>query len=256
MSDTVFDILLVGGGHSHVAVLADWARRGNPAKRAALLTPQPFLRYSGMVPGWLAGEHTNEAGLVDLAGLAKAAGVDLVLDRCVAMDPGSRHVLSLDSGLIPFRVASIDVGGVGRAASVLGNDPRLRDVRPIDGFVDTLKRDLPTAGSIAVVGGGAGGVELAFALRNRTRKVSQDTDACHVTLIAGEQGLLPDFSDIVQGKVRAELEAQTIDVIEVDAWIERGVLMAGEVAVPADLIVAAIGSGAPAWPGAGGLDVD
>ncbi|MEM6585830.1 MAG: FAD-dependent oxidoreductase, partial [Pseudomonadota bacterium] len=134
--------------------------------------------------------------------------------------------------------------------------PRLREVRPIDGFVDTLERDLPSAGSIAVIGGGAGGVELAFALRNRTRKASQDTDACPVTLVAGEQGLLPDFSGTVQGRVRAELEAQTIDVIEVDAWIERGVLMAGEVPVPADLIVAAIGSGAPAWPGAGGLDVD
>ena len=146
VSDMVWDILLVGGGHSHVAVLADWARRGNPAKRAALLTPQPFLRYSGMVPGWIAGEHTSEAGLVDLAGLAKAAGVDLILDRCVAMDPVSRHVLSLDNGLISFRIASIDVGGVGRAASVLGDDPRLRDVRPIGAFVDTLERDLPKAG--------------------------------------------------------------------------------------------------------------
>ena len=251
----VWDILLVGGGHSHVAVLADWARRGNPAKRAALLTPQPFLRYSGMVPGWIAGEHTSEAGLVDLAGLAKAAGVDLILDRCVAMDPVSRHVLSLDNGLISFRIASIDVGGVGRAASVLGDDPRLRDVRPIGAFVDTLERDLPKAGSIAVVGGGAGGVELAFALRNRSRKAGQDY-LHKVTLIAGENGLLPGFANSVLDRVRAELETQSIALIEVDAWIERGVLMAGEVAVPADLIVAAVGSGAPDWPGAGGLDVD
>ncbi|MEO1731655.1 MAG: hypothetical protein AAFR64_13075, partial [Pseudomonadota bacterium] len=80
MSDPIADILLIGGGHSHVAVLADWAREGLPANRAVLLTPEPALRYSGMVPGWISGEHTREEGLVDLAGLAKAAGVELVLD--------------------------------------------------------------------------------------------------------------------------------------------------------------------------------
>ncbi len=49
-------LLLVGGGHAHVAVLADWIRNGPPPPggaarlRTLLLTPHPTLRYSGMVP--------------------------------------------------------------------------------------------------------------------------------------------------------------------------------------------------------------
>lgn len=50
-------LLLVGGGHAHVAVLADWIRHGVPAgARGILLTPERHLRYSGMVPGWMAGQ--------------------------------------------------------------------------------------------------------------------------------------------------------------------------------------------------------
>jgi hypothetical protein len=37
-------LLLAGGGHAHVAVLADWIRRGPPAGvRTLMLTPQRHL---------------------------------------------------------------------------------------------------------------------------------------------------------------------------------------------------------------------
>lgn len=263
MTQARYDIVLIGGGHAHVAVLADWARRGVPAGRALLLTPDPHLLYSGMVPGWIAGEHARDAGQVDLVGLAKAAGVQLALDRCVAIDPVSRTLLALDSGVIGFEYASIDVGGVGRAARLLGDDPRLLDVRPIRKFVSGLRARGTGAGRIAVIGGGAGGVELAFALRNRPFDLEEGGsgegggggEPANVTFIVGERGLLPDFADAVRARVRAELERQSIPLVGVDAWIERGVLMAGEVEIPADLIVAALGSGAPDWPRAGGLAV-
>lgn len=251
MSADSYDIALIGAGHSHVEVLADWARKGLPKPRALLVSPEPHLRYSGMVPGWIAGEHAREAGLVGCAGLAKAAGAELMLDRCVAIDPVSRTMLTMQNGVVRFEYASIDVGGVGQAERIFGTDPRMLDVRPISGFVEALARQ-KTAQRIAVIGGGAGGVEIAFALRNRTR----DAEPADVTFIAGERGLLPGFADAVRERVRAELERQGIALIPVDAWIERGVLMAGEVEVRADLIVAAIGSGAPDWPRAGGLAVD
>ena len=38
-----YDLILLGGGHSHVAVLADWIRHGLPAERIALITPSSHL---------------------------------------------------------------------------------------------------------------------------------------------------------------------------------------------------------------------
>ncbi len=99
-------LLLIGGGHAHVAVLADWITRGLPAGvRAVLLTPQPSLRYSGMVPGWIAGQHGLDDGLVDLAALAQRAGVQVVLDRCVGIDPDARIVTTAAGAQIAFDIA-------------------------------------------------------------------------------------------------------------------------------------------------------
>lgn len=245
-------MLLVGGGHAHVAVLADFICRGVPkGVRCVLLTPEPALRYSGMVPGWLAGQHGRDEGLVDLAALAVRAGVELVLDRCTGLDPEARVVQTAGGGEIAFELASFDTGGEGRGAALLGQDPRLIDVRPISAFVDRIAA-LQGPSRVVVAGGGAGGVELAFALRNLAGAPRQQ-----VTLAAGESGLLPGFAPAVRRRVTGALARQGIAVIAEDVRFEGGALMAGASPLePADLIIAALGSDAPAWVRASGIATD
>lgn len=244
-------VLLVGGGHAHVAVLADWIARGVPAGvRAVLLTPQPSLRYSGMVPGWIAGQHDRDEGQVDLAALAAPAGAHLVLDRCVGIEPAAQRVRTAGGEEIAFDIASFDTGGEGRGAAVLGDDPRLIDVRPIGTFVDHIA-ERPALGRVVVAGGGAGGVELAFALRNRAYAPSQ------VALVTGQDGLLPGFARSVQRRVAHALARQGIAVHYADARIADGAITAGGVSLePADAIIAALGSAAPRWAKDSGLAVD
>ena len=246
-------MLLVGGGHAHVAVLADWAKRGVPAGvRAVLLTPERHLRYSGMVPGWIAGQHARDDGLVDLAALAARAGVELVLDRCNGLDPEARVVRTAAGEAIRFDIASFDTGGEGQAARLLGEDPRLIDVRPIGAFVDRLAALGPLA-RIVVVGGGAGGMELAFALRNRAGATVRPD----VTLAAGPGGLLPGFAPAVQARAARALALQGITVLDADAHFAGGAIMAGEQSLePADCIIAATGSAAPGWVRASGIATD
>ncbi len=251
-----FRLLLIGGGHAHVAVLADWIRYGAP-ERAALITPAPTLRYSGMVPGWIAGEHASDEGLVDLAGLAARAGIELILDKCTAIDGDARTIATTANGSLRFEFASLDTGGIGRGKAILGEDPRLLEVRPIQNFVEQLEAwRMSAAGSqqhVAVAGGGAGGVELAFGLRNAAGMEVKP----NVTLVTGGQGLLPDFAAGVRRKVAAELMRQGIVMVVADASIEAGKLMAGlDPIEPVDLIVAALGSAAPIGDGALGIDCD
>ncbi len=255
-------ILLIGGGHAHVAVLADWIRRGLPAARATLVTPEPHLRYSGMVPGWIAGQYERDVGIVDIAALAERAGAEFVQSRCAAIDPDVRYIVTEDGRQISFDIASIDTGGVGRAADVLGQDKRLLDIRPIDRFVGAVVEARP-AERIAVIGGGAGGTELAFALKNRSlRSASPQNPSCEaaplkVALITGANGLLPDFSSPVREVVAKELRRQGINVITHNAKFEDGRLFVGGEEMDAfDLVVGALGSGAPDWPEAGGMVCD
>jgi NADH dehydrogenase FAD-containing subunit len=251
-------LLLVGGGHAHVAVLADLARRGVPAgAKVVLLTPEPGLHYSGMVPGWLAGQHGAGEGVVDLAGLAARAGVDLVLDRCTALDPAARVVRTGGGAAIPFTLASFDTGGEGRAKTLLGDDPRLIDVRPMSTLVErlaVLRSSRPGLRRIIVVGGGAGGVELAFGLRNLAGAPAPP----HVTLATGAAGLLPGFAPAVRQRVMRALERQGIALVAEDVRFEGGALIAAASGSlePADCVIAALGSAAPGWVRAAGVAVD
>lgn len=268
--DTVsFDLILLGGGHAHVAVLADWIRQGLPAERIALVTPSSHLRYSGMVPGWIAGQFDGDEGRVDVKALAEKAGVTFFEDCCVSMDPNANSVLTSASGVLNFRFCSIDTGGVGRGAKILGADKRLVEVRPIENFAHVIKNE-SGADPVAVIGGGAGGVELAFALRNRGRFIDGEPqdDAIFkggkVALITGASGLLPDFARGPRQMIRSALEAQNISIFECD--VERGEDGLQTANLPeqacedpvktAKIIIAALGSGAPDWPSQSGLDVD
>ena len=256
MSDKVKHMLLVGGGHAHVAVLRDWITHGLPCERASLLTPHRHLRYSGMVPGWIAGQYGRDEGRVDVAALAQRAGVQLLLGPCTGIDPAASWVKTGGGQVLEYDMVSFDTGGIGRSAELLGNEVsknrRFLDIRPIDRFVERL-RDYDNARRIAVIGGGAGGVELAFALINRRSSRARP----EVTLITGSDGLLPAMSANVRRKAQQELSEQGIVVVADDAKIENGALMISSGALrQMDLMVAALGSGAPDWPGAGGLAVD
>lgn len=253
-----FDLVLVGGGHANLAVLADWARSGAPAGcSAALVTPRPYLTYSGMVPGWIAGNHALADGQVDLAQLAARAGVELVLDRCTGIAEGGRACLLESGAQLGFALAAIDTGGTGQGKRMLGNDPRLIDVRPMDDFTAQLARwrsAHPQGGQrIAVIGGGAGGLELAFALRN----MAGITLACDVVLVTGEGGLLPGFAPRLRRLAMRALAHQGIAAVPGDARIVDGALLAGDHSCePIDLVITATGSAAPDWPRASGLAVD
>ncbi len=248
-------LLLVGAGHAHLGVINDWRKEGPPSGRTLLAEPLEAMLYSGMVPGWIAGEYRASELAIPLAPLVEEAGLEWYRARLVRIDPEAR-IAHLDNGeMLAFDICSIATGGAGQASDVLGADKRLLDIRPLSGFIghwQALRESEPPHPRIAVIGGGAGGVELAFGFRNSTHWRD-----CSVTLVTGSSGLLPEHAAAVRERAAEELEAQNIAVLREDAAVRDGNLMAGEHSLePLDLIAAAVGSGAPDWPAASGLPVD
>src|SRR5260221_5986273 len=89
--DSVKQLLLVGGGHSHLAVLKSFGDAPAEGVRLALLSPSRHAFYSGMVPGVVAGHYRPEDCRIDLGALAARAGARFLEDSAVGVDPERRE---------------------------------------------------------------------------------------------------------------------------------------------------------------------
>src|SRR6516162_2275555 len=158
------DIVLIGAGHAHVEVLRRAAMRPMPGVRLTLIAREPQAPYSGMLPGLIRGDYDFDAAHIDCAPLAAAARARLLIAEATAIDLDTRAVAIPGRPEVAFDLLSVDIGGR------LEVPPGAIAVKPIGRFLAQLaelEQRLPEGGRIAVIGGGAGGTELALALAHR-----------------------------------------------------------------------------------------
>jgi selenide,water dikinase len=167
------DIVLVGGGHAHVHVLKTFAMRPEPAVRLSLIARDLETPYSGMLHGVVAGLYEREQAEIDLVRLATATGARLIHAEAIGIDRERKRVQLAGRAPIAYDVLSIDVGIVPDLANIRGAAEHGIAVKPIGSFLskfDSLvaRCKLPDGpGRIAVIGGGAGGVELLLSVHTR-----------------------------------------------------------------------------------------
>ncbi|MFO0207002.1 MAG: FAD-dependent oxidoreductase [Betaproteobacteria bacterium] len=263
-------LLLAGGGHAHVGVLQALAARPLQDTEVTLVTPAARQIYSGMLPGWIAGHYTLDQCVIPLAPAAARAGVRLLLGHVTGLDLAARQARvqpadgNPDITALPFDLLSIDTGPVTNPGPIAGAAAAAVPLRPLEHFVaqwPALQRQLtarpPGTGTstLSVIGGGAGGVELALAAAWRAHS---EAAPLRVQLVAGRSGVLPTASASTRQHLRAALAARAVAVIEDDAAaVAPGIVqLAGGAERPSDTTLLVTGAAAAAWPGASGLAVD
>lgn len=256
-------LVLLGGGHAHIAVLADLAERPLPGWDIRLVTPYRRQIYSGMLPGWMAGHYAIERCAIALDTLAARAGVALHETAAASLDPAANEVRCADGTSLAFDHLSIDTGPVPASDQLPGSADHALTVRPIEHFVaawphlvERIRKECRRF-DLVLVGAGAGALELALAIRHRA-----GTDGwthLHIALVGREAQPLDDAPDALRRRAMAKLAQHRV------AWhgereasrIESGRLLftRGE-PLTFDACLVATGAAAAPWPAASGLATD
>ena len=192
--------MLVGGGHAHVHVLKRFGMRPAPGVRVTLISRDVETPYSGMLPGYVAGLYRFSECHIDLVRLARFAGARLIHAEASGLDRRVRHVLCRDHPPIRYDVVSLDIGSTPRLDDVPGAAEHTVSVKPIDSFGRRWEALLARADEqghirLAIVGGGAGGTELAMAAQHRLAGLLGTTP--EVTLVTRD-ALLPSHNQRVR----------------------------------------------------------
>ena len=202
------DIVLIGGGHSHVGVLHMFAMKPLPGVRLTVICTDTDTPYSGMLPGYIAGHYSFDEVHIDLRRLAEFAGARYFRDEVTGIDRSARTVLCRQRPPVPYDVLSINIGSTPRLDTVAGAGEHVVPVKPIRRFNERwlalLERVRRHAGAttLAVVGAGAGGVETMLAMQYRLRKElvalgrAPDELRCH--LFSAEAHILPTHNAAVR----------------------------------------------------------
>src|SRR5262245_19283685 len=104
------DLVLVGGGHSHVEVLRQFALRPAPDIRVTLVTRDMHTPYSGMLPGFVAGHYSHDDAHIDLRPLAQKAGARLFHAEAIGLDLRDKRVICAGRPPVDFDYISLDIG--------------------------------------------------------------------------------------------------------------------------------------------------
>ncbi len=268
-------LVLIGGGHSHLAVLRSLGMRPLPGLMVTLVSREILVPYSGALPAFIAGRYQAEEMFIDLRPLARFAGARLIQADIDAIDLDARNIVLPRRPELDFDLLSLNIGSIPDTSGMPGAREHTVGVKPIDGFLAAWEeirhqavRGLQGGGGyrIAIVGGGPASVELACAAQARILREAgaggegaadgASGTALSIKIISAAEEVLPSHNRRAREYIRAELQDKGIETLtahQVAGFAANAVLCANGDTVEADTIILATGAAMPPWPARAGL---
>ena len=171
-----------------------------------------------MIPGVLTGEYSLDEGAIDVAALAARGGIAFLEQAVVGIDPEARKVELSGGQRLSFDVLSLDIGsrvapGIERSGpGVSAEGSRHIRVRPVESAASELTEAIAAIKSraisptVAVIGGGAAGIEIACGLRAALSELPE----AEISLLEANERILADVAPGVGRRVAAILQDRGI----------------------------------------------
>jgi selenide,water dikinase len=255
-------LVLVGGGHAHIEVLRRFAQHMPAGVELLLISPERYTPYSGMLPGLVAGHYRYEECHIDLEALTAQARARFLRDSVVGLDAQTRTLPCESGAAVVYDLVSFDIGAAPAGDAQRDSGSASVGVKPVERFLGEWERVLQLARQrpldLAVIGGGAGGVEIALAMQHRLRQIAPRASA-RLSIVTLTEAILPEHSAGVRRRLQRRLALSGIDV----QLRKRAVAMQGGTLhmesgerLAVDRAFWAIGARPAAWLAAAGLSID
>lgn len=271
-SPVMQDLVLIGGGHSHVIALKMLAMRDLTGVQITLISNSHLTPYSGMLPGLIAGHYSYESVHIDLARLCRALGVRFIEDDVVGINLNAQTIQCAKHPDFTYDIVSIDIGSSPDRQAIPGAKSFTCGVKPVECFLSywadlqqkILYQDAPgpMRKDIALVGAGASGVEVALAMQHALSvklKEHNKTADIQFHIVSASEDILPSHNAKVRDSYRQILVKRKV-MVHTDfrvSRIEKALLVdeSGESAkqLNVDEIIWAVSASAPSWPRSAGL---
>ncbi|MEJ2044144.1 MAG: selenide, water dikinase SelD [Reinekea sp.] len=256
------DLVFVGGGHTHALVLRMLAMQPPKGVRLTLITDTLLTPYSGMLPGYIAGHYTLEDTHIDLNRLCQHFGIRLINDRVTGLDPANKTIQMAQHRDLVYDWLSINTGSTpnltvpGAREFALGVKPVSQLTVAWQHLLDQKDQADSHTPHWAIVGAGAAGVEIAFAIAHRFKTLNRPI---RLTLVLSGEQILSSYSDSLRAKVMQRLAAINIKVLNyfrVREVTKNSLLSDDNRELSIDKSLWCTPAVAPNWPGAAGLATD
>lgn len=271
----VKELVLIGGGHSHVVMMKMFAMNPLPGLRLTMLAHDIHTPYSGMLPGYIAGQYRYDDVHLDLRPLAEFARCRLFHSKVTGIDTTAQLVFSDNRPPVKYDLLSINIGSIPDHGNIPGVQTYTIPVKPVNKFIAQFEMMIHQVLNdaefkrIAVVGGGASSVEIILAIQQRLQQEMARNDSkdktVQYTLISASNTLLAAHNQSVQKKILKLFQQRNIQV-ELDSCISnisvegqsncKTIVCNNGRRFQADAIIWCTSASTTAWPGESGLMVD
>ena len=210
-------LVLVGDGHTHVQVLRHFIMNPNDDVQLTVVVDVPVAVYSGMVPGFVAGQYQAHELEIDVVPLARRAGARVIVSPATGIDPENQTISLTGRPPLRYDLASFDIGSTVAGLDLPGIREHTLPTRPISRLVatipDLLERARTWSGPfrLLVVGAGAGGIEMAFTLRHRLQM--ETNRRVETTLLQAGDEVVPGYGSSLRKRLLAATRRCDIEVI-------------------------------------------
>lgn len=214
-------LVLAGGGHAHMMLLASLGELTSKGHRVTVVQPSEYHYYSGMGPGMLSTHYSPDDIRFHTRFVVERQGAEFIKAKATKIDPHNNTLHTDNGDLLPYDILSCNVGSFVPFSAIEGKTDHIYSAKPIERLLEAQRHiiDHCSTGkvSIAVVGGGPAAVEIAGNARHLAK-----TTTCsniEVCIFAGKK-LMSEYSHSIQKIIRRNFQQRQIRIDE-SAYVQK-----------------------------------